>query len=1820
MQILKFQTEEDQHNWCDLAAKDFSWVLKKLFPPETNSKSAFQLVLNLPNREQTKHVFERNKNLMGSLKIIWCKIPDKPLLLNLPLPYCDVFLLRNRNRKSPLSYMWCSYLGEAPGFRYIRTYSKAKNGEIWWRLGLMHGNYLEGSCEEKLTKRKKSLKKEGKEPPGRTQILAPLEYYPEEIKNIFLPHFPFIEACIGTTTKKVTLSKIDIINTKVGEIAIQLLTTNDYKIIDEDDLSHKILVNFPYWLKGRLCSRILEEIFASKNVEKNRSNINEEVVKVFEGKRETTEDIQKQIWDYLIENRLRISQTIVPFNYLLKNRRVSYINPLNPVDMISYLSQFQRSTSKSEIIKRLPPKYRQNHPSYKGFVCPVDSPESESVGITLHHSRAAFINEKSQLELRHEIVGSPDNELGYATSLVPFYHHNDGVRNMMGAKNLRQALPLARRSKPVLTTGGEDEVQKLVKPLIDTGICPDASDQEGNLALGKDLLVAYLPWNGMNFEDAIAVGSHVVEQGIFNVITEKTVRKEIKPGWIPMSYSSSTVLPFDGLKKSGTTLVSGSIIAALGLEGANDDKRVEIRYHGRSSATLKNISFQRSATWTSGVLEYTLEQKFPLNVGDKLMGRHGNKGVIGAIIAEDKMPRLPDDKSIPKKFRRKAIDILLNPHGVISRMNIGQLLETHIGWLIYCGVDIKDMLLPDYKGKERHIGRAFFQGIDHDKIQKLLAKHGLDKYGRVRLDLRDSSKTKSPVVVGFQYIVRLNHIPEQKIQARRGGRNFSYNCFTGEAVHGKSHGGGQRVGEMEVWALSAYEANKNIEEMLGIKSDVVLVNSLIEGNNVDNKSSFISRLKDILFALLINIIQSEDGVHFSFIKPEEILQKIGNGRRITNNELFKSKLSAAFICNKGGKNPCKFKFLDGKRVPVWPTERTASKNLTIRFEDLLEFVGYRRKGPIKEFNGEYIQELIRVDDEKADGSLIITFSNKGEQVKAVVSPQQNNYPERWPTILHETYLYGRFPERKGKNYLASEVIDMLTKENGRYNLGNLQITCPFHKTSTISGRQPFKEVPSFTNKGMYDPRIFGSKKFAGMENNPLWGIIELPVEIPFPVSAFLGRFKKKNVPNPVNIKYIPVLPLRYRLPIKRDNGYIEDPFTGKGYRRILETCRQYEKTEDSVKRKKLLKSLNYRVFKLFKMLTEKLKGKEGLFRNTGLGRRVDFSARMVITPDTNLKLDQVGVPTPVLVELLGDKLLNWAKDELDYGTIVNELIEAIGLVKEANDIENKQNLKAAFEILKDWSWGKGDKEDKVTNMFYSLLVKFLDLNKDLVVILNRQPSLHKYSMQAFYPVPLTSDYGNVIRLCPLVCKGFGADFDGDEMAIHLPFSEEAMKEAKKLLPSRNILSLATGKPLVHFDQDFVLGTFWLGHKESGMRDEFLNILKEECCKDMVPQDGMKKGLGEKLLEHLVIKHQERSTEIIWQWMNLAFKCCTRMGVSFSFYELRDLSSNTKLERDAIIKSMPAGEDGKIDVEGLNGCYQDIGRKCLENVVSKYNVNVAGKHFAAMALSGARGSKQIRQILVSRGFLSPGDITFEADNKRFIFNSSLIEGLDNEESFYAAMNSRSSICDKKLGTSDAGYLTRRLVFALWPFYITKSDCGSKEEKRTPLTCKIKRGFCAKCYGLLPDGGFPEIGFPAGLIAAQSIGERGTQLSMQSFHTGTRGVNLEDVKKGLEGFKFNQDKEEYEKTDWFSDLKGAHEFINSLKDINAYKDIEARHFQVLWKAIFDSNEKTLKCATTEIGPLSCMAFEAQLQTVFYAALNKVVDPLTEPVARILFNSLK
>ena len=1770
---LFWRAGQNAADWGDECGRELSLLLGFAVVGKP-SDNAFQIVLDLPSADAARGALAANTDLMGSMWISLGRPDTAALALSVSLPFHGVFIRRSTDAERGVRYVWCPWLGEAQGFRYIRPTAKAFRDKVFWRMGLPGGYYVQAPCEAL------NEKQAARTLPKRMPWLCNEGFYPDWVRTTIAAHSPLLAV--------MSAAKARAFWNEIHENAVKHLQDGTARVTDEDDLDHRALMTFPVWMKFRLCDLLIRRILASdKELLTAKSD---------SGRNETFARAWKKVTDaaFVLEQRL------VPVKALVHSGRLHHCDPLNPVDMASMLTQFSRSGARRDVLEMLPAEYRQNHPSFQGRICPVQTPESALVGLSLHLARGAMVTPNGLI--RPASAGRDLSvELGVSASLIPFYQHNDCTRSMMGAKNLRQALPVRGRTSPLVKTSTEANAIAFVQPLIACAVCPSATDDSGAMALGADILVAYMPWMGLNFEDAIVVGEQLVNSGTFDVALEQRIHKAFKPGWAPSGSLRNALFKeeVDGLAPEGTTLNAGSLIASFRQEGDSTGALFEIRYLDRSTAQLKSIQFKRGAPWMGGVLEYVLVKHIPLRLGDKLMGRHGNKGVIGAILPPSQMPRLPDDPHLPPAMRGRPIDIVLNPHSVISRMNVGQLLETHVGWLLHSGIGEREFVSADAAA----IGQAFSRAVDHNMVKTLLKKTGLSAEGKTNLDLPSGETTRSPVVVGFQHIVRLRHIPELKAQARRGGHGARYSRKTGQAVHGRALGGGQRLGEMEMWALAAHGAEHLLAESLGIRADAHLSQEWTHNGGSALSSSiptgFGERLRDWLRALLIDLDVSDNMARLSLLSADSALKLIGPTREVRSPEGLRKMISARFSCDRTRQGfSCGFSVLDGESITVEGGKAFGPKT-TLTFGELLEHLHAKPAGPLQVTGTRYALQLLDSQNGKSSGTVTIQIQSKTDQVKAIVQPgDECGRPKRWPKTLEEVFLYGRFSKAKGVNASADEVVAAFTKSDGQWQVTDMRVTCPHHKTVPVKSYPPYADVYNGFPGGVCDSGLFGELRVAGHEDGPPgWGFIRLPVDIEFPADVFLGKNWKnvlaacgRSTADLPSIRILPVLPLRYRLPFMATSAPLEDEVVREGYRRILASAARYSEAESDDARRSATEDLSAHLRRLFECLVDALCGKEGLIRHCGLGRRVDRSARLVITPNPDLEWDQVGLPTAVLLELCGDEIGRWL--EKKQGS--HDLLDRIA----ASGFKGSSS-----QALTDWRWMKSAKDEFVLEGAYAMVVEFFKEHPDKVVLLNRQPSLHRDSFQAFHPVPLLPFIGDIIQLCPLVCKGFGADFDGDEMVVHIPLSLSAQDEAKRLLPSRNMLSLAAGDAMANFDQDVVLGTYWLTRDQGELRQTFKGLFQDGCCQVLISAEPMLKGQTANLVAHLAQSHPDKAPQIICEWMRMAFDCCTQMGVSFGFYDLLDLNIRLGDLTDDIKQV-----SGDANPSVVNKVVQARVERVLTERLAENDFSAPGLQFAAMALSGARGRDQARQLIGSRGFLSPGAIIFEAPVARFVFQESLVEGMSSESAFFSAMNSRSSMCDKKLGTRQAGYLTRRLVTALWHYRISAGDCGSEDADRSILTCAVSDGCCAACYGRLPNGASAPIGFPVGLIAAQSIGERGTQLSMQSFHTGQKAFSILDVLDILDGRKGPT---------FFDRIEDAPLFIRQMQQSTAYRSLRDCHFQILWQVIHASPDRSLRSAIGSLGLFARISFEKQARHLFLGALTQEHGMINQAPASVLFN---
>lgn len=1714
-----------------------------------------------PGQDEIRLCMQANQTLRAGLELRWTG-SNEVVRLCFPYPAAGVFILRSETSKDGRAgkWVWHPRLVGIPGLWLIRKHSfvkGARSATDYVRLVLADGRHL----DYELNQPNQSLR-------IFFSFMMPSVLGNESVGNC--PGISEIEKRFSAGFVKVSKKNREKLSEALSEAFSRIAQESNLSEIermDGQDVTWQRLYTYSVYL----VTRILESL--AGKLRKPRREIS-----------------PLDVWTALCN----ISLDLVPVSDLMKTGWLHYFSPLNGIDALSRLMSFQRYDYKKETIESLPAVFRQNHPSFRGIICPVESPESPKVGITLHLARGVRTDVIGRLYASKET--SDDRDLGYAASLVPFYQHNDGPRSMMGAKNLKQAAPVKGRSSPAVCTGHEKTIEAIVRPLVDAGIAETCSCG----APGVDLLVAYMPWYGWNMEDAIVANKRLVNEGVLDWETEETHLEYILPGYeltTPVFENTFEeafkVLRYDekGLHKPGWTTPESAVAFFKDLKTGQG---LPVKCGGDDPGELIAIEYvQPPSPHLGGSLFWKVRRRLPLMVGDKLMGRHGNKGVVSAILPPDELPRLPEDTRLPKELQGRAVDLILNPHGVISRMNLGQLVETSVGLSHRLGTP--SLRLPI------DVGRAFSK-VDLNLLRdSLLSVNGegaarlIDEYGRMYLNLPNGKKTKSPVIVGFQYIVRLKHVASGKAQVRGGASlrsPYPYNPVTGQPVGGRRRKGGQRLGEMEMWALAAHQADENLRSVLGLKSDPAHhCKGLRHGQTFQ-------AIRDHLFALGVEIREDhEKGAELGWASRERIQQC---GKEVTGVSTWTLGVEGEFYCAKEG---CRYRY-PRRVLATGKPERGQDFQLTVR--DVLTEHGLRFPDSV----AETIPPLS--NREQLEGEIEITLEPVGSNGKKRRIKFQ--YTRRKRT-LHVSFKLGR------SSFAAYKQDDPgKQKEVALEKIADLWITCPRHRTVRLVSRGQ-RLVSVGVEGGLCDPALFGDVNVSNWHADT-WGYIRLPEPIAYPGKLPYGQSKLLfgEQDKPPALQAIPVLPLKYRYRgLRRVGSAIlpeKDQLTNK-YKRLAELVEQGAGKE----------RIRGAVAGLFMMIYDRLFGKDGLIRHDGLGRRVDMSGRLVIVPDPTLDWDACGVPTEILMVLLGPRIAKCPEilSEFVQDKAVDRLIEAIfGLKWHLPDVTKETEQ---FVLSEDfWSgivWPSKELAAGHLRLAQRVIKRYLEEYPSTTVLLNRQPSLHRYSIMGFRPVPLSHQEGLVLKIDPLVCKGFGADFDGDEMTLHMPIGKKDQVEAEDIKPTKrwNILSLANHQPLANFDQDFVSGHFLISIDDQA-RGKLKTILAAMRCRECIafvekpgPWD---KNHGEALLRHLCIKHPDEVPAIVPEWMQLAFEAATEHGLSFGFLELVHIRENFTELTTGVLRDM----NGITNAERLSRATSTLGEEVLRglnNIVSLPG-DQPGCGFAALAVSGARGTKQTRQLVSARGYLDPGDAGFESVPSDFFVKESLVGGMTPESSFMAAMNSRSSMIDKKLVTRRAGHLTRQLVLAGWGWVVKSGDCGiARESDRLLASCRWreKKTICTSCYGAIP--GYNEVpdGYPAGLIAAQSVGERGTQLSMQSFHTAERQMSIDDVDsllKGKDPAPGSGDREPG--YNWFRVESDAKEFVKRMHREKGYTNIDERHLLLIWLIIHMSEKKTLTSAwENNRSGLSALIGPGQWKAMLAAIRDGWQDDFSSPFTRVM-----
>ena len=1471
---------------------------------------------------------------------------------------------------------------------------------------------------------------------------------------------------------------------------------------------------------------------------------------------------------------------------------------------------------------------------------------------------------------------SPGQFISLATSLIPFLRHDDANRTLMGSNMQRQALSPVRPTVPYVGTGAEEkvandsgyilraegdgevvyvdaerikvkygkatkeyELEKFKRsnyftsiserPVVSSGdklkkgdiLTNGPSIDGGVLALGQNLLVAFMPFEGANFEDAIVLSERVVREDLFTSIHIEEFECDVRATKLGPEISSPDLpnvseeklknLDEEGIVRIGAEVEAGDILVgkisprgeaeltseerllrAIFGEKARDVKDTSLTVpHGKRGRVIrvKIQSRDQSDKLEAGIIKRIKIEVASLRkvqTGDKLAGRHGNKGVISQVRKVEDMPYLEDGT---------PVDIILNPLGVASRMNLGQILETHLGWAAS-------------KLGYRAVVPAFDSATE-EEVREELKKAGLPEDGKVVLrDGRTGESFDGRVMVGQIYIMKLNHLVEDKVHMRSIG---PYSLITQQPLGGKAQFGGQRFGEMEVWALEGYGARYTLQEMLTIKSDDVMGRSsayeaIIRGEPIKppNIPAAFNVLVNELKALSLNVEPMPIGVErrddfsalrISVASPEEIL-------KWSHGEILKPE-----TINYRTQRPEK-DGLFSERIfgPTKDYECYCGKYRRIRYKGVI-----CDKCGVEVTRSAVRRERMGHITLAAPVSHIWFFKSSPSPLSLLLDVSA---PKLERVIYYVDYIVTQVSEEKRKeilNDLQRELKGKL-KTEAKTKVQKSEVTASAAEIKDfLTDLRPGKILKE--DEYFKLSRRFGSVFKAGTGAEAVREIllnmdlrkeiakIEKEVETlkdPTMDVKLLRRLKMMRSmlrnghrPEWLVMTVLPVLPPDLRPMVALDGGRYATSDLNDLYRRVLNRNNRLKKLIE-IKAPEIITKNEKRMLqeavdalidnsarlgttqqlssqrRPLRSLAEMLKGKQGRFRQNLLGKRVDYSGRSVIVVGPKLRIDECGLPKKMALELFRPFVIS----EIMKRGIAYTIRNANRVLEEGRD--------EVWEILE-------------------------EVIKNKRVLLNRAPTLHRLSVQAFRPKLIE---GLAIQLPPLVCVAFNADFDGDQMAVHLPLSEAAQREAHEIMAARgNLLKPATGEAITVLTQCAVLGIYYLTKIDPSLKKgkvfvdeteammaysvgavglhEPVKVGKLETTVGRLifnkslggtyefVNDTLNKSKIKKILESIIEKRGiADSVDVLDNVKLLGFDIATKSGITWSIADLMIPAAKEEILKKAEI------EVQKIRSQFNEGFLTDAERRVRvievwthvkEKISALLPISLKSENPIYQIIdSGARGSwGQIEQMMGMKGIVQ----TAQGQDVELPIKSSFKEGLGVFEYFISSYGARKGTTDTALKTASAGYLTRRLVDVAQDLIIREDDCRTKEgieikrsqavelnqpfsnlifsrtaladvksgnkilvkageiidrlaaqkidsmgvasvTARSPMICKTLYGLCGKCYGLdLAINKPVEIGSAVGVVAAQSIGEPGTQLTMRTFHSG--GVAGLDITHGL-----------------------------------------------------------------------------------------------------------
>jgi len=1342
------------------------------------------------------------------------------------------------------------------------------------------------------------------------------------------------------------------------------------------------------------------------------------------------------------------------------------------------------------------------------------------------------------------VMAAPAQLFSVASNMVPFLQNNSGNRATYAGRQMEQAIPLKHREAPLVepvidakkegsglvdfmgkinshtspisgeivslkkdavVVKGKDGKEKEVQiydhfplnddkgflhsePLVKVGdkvkkgqtVADTNFTKGGRLALGTNLKTAYVPFHGYNFEDGVVVSESAAKKMTSEHMHRKGIdttkdhifnkQKFLSEYDSALTKEQAEKLDDDGVVRKGQKILPGdTLVAALRKREDTDEDRVRRRMHRSLAHPHDNVS----VSWENdhpGVVtnvvkrgkrtEVHVKTDEPAEIGDKITGRSGNKGIITKIVKDDEMPKTGDGKHI---------EVALNPAGVPGRLNLGQVLETAAG------------KIAEKTGKPFKVQNFDGSPDKREEIEKELKKHGIED--KEELFDPKTGKSMGKVLVGPHYIHKLKHQVGKKLIARAGGPGYAYD--RNKMPKGGGPHGAQALDSLGMYAMLAHGVPANIREMQTYKS------------NAENNDQFWSA------------IQSGDPLPtpkptFAYNKFASLMKTMGvNMAKEGNN------INLMPLLDKDVKEMSNGEIKDAGRM--------------VTGKDLKE-----EKGGI-------------FDKDKTGG-------RDGTKWTHIKLPEPMPNPVFEKSILSLTGM-----KQKELNSLmdGTSAIDPKTGKITSPDKGISSGPAISHLLKKINVDKDLAEA----EKALQKPGLKGNrldqinKKVKYLRNLKKLGVS--------PTEAYMTQ-------------HVPVMPPSMRPISSTPDGTIINDDLNHMYKGLGLEIKQFKSTHKN----ELPEEFNRRragIYDAMKSLTgvggyqnrryrgvmdiisgrtldkdTKQKGgppRESYFQSKLVKRKQDMSMRSTIIPEPELGLDQVGIPKKAAMEI--------------YKPFI---------VRELRNIADVTPLKAQ-QMVKEG--------DPLARRALERVVE------ERPLLLKRDPVLHKYGVQSFKPI-LTS--GKAVKIHPLVTSGYNADFDGDSMSAFVPVGHEAVQEAKKMFPSRNLFSPATGKLMYRPTHESQLGIYMLTQEGKKTNQSFSST--SEAAKaaqsgkigmtDVVRVGGTRTTVGRALVANALPKPMRQSVlqgkinmdgngqsdllttvakqhkndfgEVANKLKDLGNQYATTHAASIG---LSDIKAD-KTERDQILRAA----DRKVkDIMSGKGSLKDKQKKAVQiydraseqmiNTIEKKHGKKGSTIYQMMKAGVKPRMGAYRQITMAPMLMmnAKGEVIPEPIRK------SWSEGLDIGDYWTQMSGARKGVVQKVQAVQEPGYFTKQMINSVMNNSIGTEDCatnkgislpvderdvidrylavpvksGSKSFKagtlitpgvrdslrnnkvrrvvvRSPLRCEHGDGICSKCYGLDEDGNNPPTGKNVGVTSAQSIGERATQLSMRTFHEG------------------------------------------------------------------------------------------------------------------------